>query len=404
MNEDALGALDGVQVLDLSRVLAGPYCAQLLAEHGASVIKLEAPTGDETRRWGPPFVDGTAAYFNGANRGKANVCVDLRTEAGRRVLETLVAGCDVVIENFKAGTMERWGFGPDDLAARHPRLIYCRISGYPPDGPMGGLPGYDAAIQACVGLMSINGYADRDPLRMGIPLVDLATAWQAFSAIALALYHRSATGAGQRIDLTLFDTGLSLLHPHLSNYLASGRTPQRTGDSHPSIVPYQTFPTPSGPVFVAAPNDPAFRRLCAVLGCPALADDARFRTNADRLVRRDELVGILAELIATWDRETLAHQLLSNGIAAAPVNDVPAALALAEAAGRGLAVAPDGSAGLVPSIRLSASPPHTAGAPRARGADTVAVLADAGFGPDAIAAITYTDAEGAVVAGGPAGP
>jgi len=288
---NAAGALRGLRVLDLSRVLAGPLCAQMLADHGAEVIKVEAPTGDETRRWGPPFVDEaetTSSYFQGLNRGKANIALDLRTPPGRGVLHELIARADVVVENFKAGTMHRWGLGYESrLAMEFPRLVYCRITGYGVDGPLGGLPGYDAVLQAYGGLMSINGERDGDPLRVGVPVVDMTAAHQAFAGILLAVLERTASGRGQLVDVTLLDAVVSLMHPHSAAYLQSGVAPERTGAAHPTVAPYQVFRTAAGgQLFVAAASDAQFAALTEVLGRPGLAGDPRFRRNRDRVAHR----------------------------------------------------------------------------------------------------------------------
>ena len=237
---DSAGPLSGVRVVDLSRVLGGPFCTQILGDYGAEVIKVEPPQGDDTRAWGPPFAEDTAAYFIGLNRNKRGIVLDLNQQAERDVLLRLLGSADVLVENFKVGTLERWGIGQQDLAERFPRLVHCRISGFGADGPLGGLPGYDAVIQAMSGLMSINGSPDGPPTRIGVPVVDLATGLYAVIGILMALHERAASGRGQFVDAALFDCGVSLLHPHLANYLASGRVPLRTGNAHPDITPYDT--------------------------------------------------------------------------------------------------------------------------------------------------------------------
>ena len=247
-----MGALSGVRVVDLSRILAGPHCSQTLADHGADVIKIEPPGGDETRGWGPPFEDGESAYFRGLNRGKRGLALDLARAPGRDILLRLLGGADVLVENFKAGTLERWGLGYEEvLQPRHPRLIHCRISGFGGDGPLGGLPGYDAVAQAMSGLMAINGPADGPPVRIGAPVADLAAAMIAVQGIAMALYERERSGRGQGIEVSLLDAALGLLHPHAANYLMSGRRPGRTGSAHPNIAPYDLFATATAPVFLA---------------------------------------------------------------------------------------------------------------------------------------------------------
>ncbi|MDP3615178.1 MAG: CoA transferase, partial [Rubrivivax sp.] len=277
MSQPPLGALAGLRVLDLSRVLAGPLCAQMLADHGASVIKVEPPDGDEARRFGPPLDErGEVAYFGALNRGKRSIAVDLSRPAGRAVLERLLAGADVLIENFLPGTMEKWGLGYEGtLAARHPRLIYCSVSGFGADGPLGGLPGYDAVLQAVCGLMSVNGTPDSGPLRLGVPVVDYLTGYNALSGVLLALAARERSSLGQRVEATLFDTGLALLVPHASNWFYSGRIPQRMGSAHPNIAPYDRYAAADGEVFLGVVNNGQFKRFCECVSRPDLASDPR---------------------------------------------------------------------------------------------------------------------------------
>jgi crotonobetainyl-CoA:carnitine CoA-transferase CaiB-like acyl-CoA transferase len=313
------GALSGVRVVDLSRVLGGPFCTQILGDYGAEVIKVESPQGDDTRAWGPPFAGDTAAYFIGLNRNKRGIVLDLNQQAERDALLRLLESADVLVENFKEGTLERWGIGQQDLAQRFPRLIHCRISGFGVDGPLGGLPGYDAVIQAMSGLMSINGSPDGPPVRIGVPVVDLATGLYAVIGILLALHERTTSGRGQFVDAALFDCGVSLLHPHLANYLASGVLPLRTGNAHPNITPYDTFRTGTVDLFVAVGNDNQFSKLCSLLGAPAVADDERFATNQLRTSNRDALKSALEELLASHDGASLAIRLNAAGVPAGPV-------------------------------------------------------------------------------------
>ncbi len=304
------GALTDIRVVDLSRVLAGPLCAQVLADHGADVIKVEPPTGDDTRSWGPPFVkDDHSAYFDGLNRNKRNISVDLRTEAGQQLLRTMLAEADVVIENFKAGTLAKWGLDDDVLAAEFPRLVHCRITGYGVDGPLGGAPGYDAILQALSGLMSINGEPHGDAMRIGIPLVDIITGLNAVNGILMALHVRQKTGRGQLVDLALLDNAVSILHPHAGKWFATGVAPERTGVAHPTICPYETFTCADGPFFIGAGNDRQFRALVVALDASDLADDPRFVTNSDRMANAAQLRDILGGLVKTWQREALAALL-----------------------------------------------------------------------------------------------
>ncbi|SEG93963.1 Crotonobetainyl-CoA:carnitine CoA-transferase CaiB [Thermomonospora echinospora] len=379
--EQAAGILHGLRVLDLSRVLAGPYCAQMLSDHGASVIKVEGPAGDETRGWGPPFhPDGTSAYYHGLNRNKRNLGLDLSTEAGRAVLSRLIAEADVVVENFKTGTMARWGLGYEEvLSERHPHLVYCRISGFGADGPMGRLPGYDAVLQAYGGLMSVNGHPDREPLRVGVPIVDLMAANLAFSGILLALHERRDSGRGQLVDIALLDAVVSILHPHSASWIADGRVPRRTGGAHPVVAPYQVFTTRSGDFFISAANDRQFAALMRVLGRPEVAEDPRFADNAARITHLDELAPLLAELIGARDGGELAGELIAAGVPASPVNDVGTALREPQVAHRGLFVDTDEYRGVGVPISFGRSPTRRPTAPVARGADTASILAGLGY-------------------------
>ncbi|WP_280438131.1 CaiB/BaiF CoA transferase family protein [Nocardia carnea] len=376
------GVLTGVRVLDLSRVLAGPYTAQILADHGAEVIKLEAPTGDETRGWGPPFLEdgASSAYYASLNHSKDNISLDLRTDAGREILAHLLAGADIVIENFKAGTLARWGFDYESvLSERHPRMIYCRITGFGVDGPMGGLPGYDAVLQSFGGLMSVNGYPDGNPLRVGIPIVDIVAANMAVSGILLAMLERERSGRGQLVDITLLDSVISILHPHAANWLASGKVPQRTGDFHPTVAPYQVFRAADGDFFVSAANDRQFRSLVHTLALAELADDPRFASNGQRYAHREELVALLGERIALCSREDLGRRLEEAGVPASPVHTIDEALQSAQVRHRDLFIDDDDYRGVGVPIALGRSPRRRPRPAVPRGADTTAVLAAMGY-------------------------
>src|SRR5919109_3929568 len=346
--EQAAGALAGITVIDLTRVLGGPYATQILGDHGAEIIKIEPPQGDEVRDWGPPFDAGRdASYFIGVNRNKRSLGLDLSRPDGRDVLLRLLEHADILIENYKPGTMEKWGLGYEAvLRSRLPRLIHCRISGFGADGPMGGLPGYDAVIQAMCGMFSINGMPQPDgsggPTRIGIPLVDLGTGLYAAIALLMALVERARSGQGQFIDMTLYDAGIALMHPHIPNYLLSGRVPGLTGNAHPNISPYDKFPTATVDIFLAVGNDRAFGRLCAELGAPELADDPRFRTNGDRLGHRTELTVQFAALLVDHDGEDLCRRLLAAGVPAGPVRDVAQVWADPHSRHRGMAAEADG--------------------------------------------------------------
>lgn len=364
----AQGALTGVRVVDLSRVLGGPFCTQILADHGADVLKVEPPSGDETRGWGPPFVDGVAAYFNGANRNKKAITLDLSAPDGRDALLELLADADVLVENFRVGTLEKWGVGADFLAERFPRLIHCRVSGFGADGPLGGLPGYDAAVQAMCGLMAVNGERDGGPLRVGVPIVDIATGMNAAIGVLLALQARVVTGRGQFVEAALYDTGLSLMHPHSANYFVSGEEPGRSGNAHPNIAPYSLYQTGGDPIFLAVGNDAQFRKLAAVLGAPEMGDDPDFAGNAGRVKNRARLQAELERRLASHDGATLARRLADAGVPCGPLLSVSGALAHPHTVHRDMIVEIGGYRGVASPIKLSATPPTYRLAPPPRAA------------------------------------
>ncbi|SAI58830.1 acyl-CoA transferase [Bordetella ansorpii] len=363
----AHGALAGVRVVDLSRVLAGPLCTQILADHGAEVIKIEPPSGDDTRRLGPPFAPGgDAAYFQALNRGKRSIGLDLGRPEEREVLLRLLEDADVLVENFLPGTMERWGLGYEQhLAARLPRLVYCSITGFGADGPLGKLPGYDAVLQAMCGLMSVNGSTQSGPMRLGVPVVDHLTGYTALVGILMALLARQRTGTGQRVEATLFDTALSLLVPHASNWFHSGKAPVLTGSAHPNIAPYDQFEASDGPLFLGILNNAQFMRFCRVVGRETLAGDARFASNALRVQHAGELRVEIEAALREFKRDHLCAELMAAGIAAGPVNTVPQALEQAHAGYRGMTVQDGDYRGLGVPIRLSATPGQPGAAPPA---------------------------------------
>lgn len=378
------GALRGLRVVDLSRILAGPLSAQMLADHGATVIKVEAPFGDETRRWGPPFVDGDesmSSYYYGVNRSKANLALDLRNHSGQEVLRRLIDGADVVVENFKAGTMASWGLDyADVLAPANRGLIYCQVSGYGLTGTLGGAPGYDAALQAFGGLMSVNGEADGGPLRIGVPIVDITAAHLAFEGVLLALRERAESGQGQLIDISLLDAVTSILHPHAATWLETSLSPMRSGGDHPSVVPYQLFEAAGGElVFVGAASDAQFEKLVRVLGAPTLAQDPRFGHNKDRLANRAALQKALDPLFRLWQADELAALLLREGLAASPVNDIGTALTSDAARGRAMLIETESYRGTGIPIKLSVSGTAAIRPPADVGKDTQNVLAELGF-------------------------
>src|SRR6266851_1392038 len=291
---DSGGALAGIKVIDLTRVLGGPLCTQMLGDHGAEVVKIEPPQGDETRGWGPPFRGETASYFIGVNRNKRAAAVDLSRPEGREILLRLLKTADVLVENFKTGTLERWGIGYDQfLKDRFPRLIHCRVSGFGADGPLGGYPGYDAVVQAMAGLMSINGEPEGAPLRVGTPVVDLTSGLNATIAILLALQERQRSGRGQFVEATLYDSAITLLYPYSANWLLSHQPPKRTGNAHPNVSPYDQFHTKTRRIFLAVGNDRQFAKLCDQLARPDLPQNPLFRRNSDRVTNRAALRRVL---------------------------------------------------------------------------------------------------------------
>jgi crotonobetainyl-CoA:carnitine CoA-transferase CaiB-like acyl-CoA transferase len=355
-NNREAGALAGCKVIDLSRVLGGPYCTQILGDHGADVYKIEPPSGDETRAWGPPFLDGTASYFLGVNRNKYGLSLDLSQAQGQALLKAMLADADVLVENFKPGTLEKWGLGAQALQQEFPRLVHCRISGFGADGPLGGLPGYDACAQAMCGLMSVNGQADGEPTRVGLPVVDMVTGLNAALAILLAINERQRSGRGQFLDITLFDCAISLLHPHAANYFLGGAVPRRTGNAHPNISPYESFPTRSGELFLAVGNNRQFELLADVLGAPGLAADERFRSNADRLQHREALRAQLTELLRGHAAAELAQTLLERGVPAAPVLNVAELIDHPHTKHRGMVLEQGAYRALASPIKLSRTP------------------------------------------------
>ncbi|MGH7056465.1 MAG: CaiB/BaiF CoA transferase family protein [Acetobacteraceae bacterium] len=390
------GALAGLKVIDLSRVLGGPYCTMILGDHGADVIKLEPPLGDETRDWGPPFAadaDHTASYYIGVNRNKRSVGLDLSLPAGRAVLLALLQGADVLVENFKPGAMERWGLGYEaDLAPCFPRLVHCRISGFGADGPLGGMPGYDAIIQAMTGLMSVNGDASTGPLRLGTPVVDLATGLYSAIAILMALFERARSGRGQFLDMTLHDCGMALLHPQAANYFMNGRRPVGLGNPHPNIAPYEKYRTATCEIFLAIGNDRQFARLAAEIGRPELAADPRFQDNSARLRNRPALVAVLAAAFAKQDGHALADRLIHAGLPVGPVLAVDEAANAPHTAARAMVTTLESYRGLGTPIKFSRTPGAMRRPPPAFAADTAAVLTDAGFSGEQIAELRASGA------------
>lgn len=381
--------LAGLKVLELARVLAGPWAGQLLADLGAEVIKVESIDGDDTRRWGPPYVDNgdgsrAAAYYHACNRGKQSIAIDFSKPDGREIVVKLVAQSDVVIENFKVGGLAKHRLDYDNLKELNPRLVYCSITGFGQDGPDAPRPGYDFMIQAMGGIMDVTGNADGPPTKVGIAFVDLFTGVYGVVAIQAALAHRDKTGEGQHIDLSLLDTITSVMSYQAMNYLVSGRPPVRMGNAHPNIVPYQEFATSDGHLIVAVGNDTQFRHLAEVIGASGLADDPLFATNEARVVNRNIVVPKLAEYIRRFRRDDLLAALEKANVPAGPINDVAQVFAEPQVIHRKMRLdLPAGDGGSVPSVRspivMSGSPLVYERASPLLGQHTASVLGELGY-------------------------
>jgi len=406
------GALAGIQVLDLSRVLAGPWCTQTLADLGADVVKVERPeAGDDTRHWGPPFLkDDTghdtrqASYFAACNRNKRSITVDMAHPEGQALLRRMALQADVVVENFKTGGLAQYGLDYESLRALNPRLVYCSITGFGQDGPYAERAGYDLMVQALCGLMSITGHADGTPgggpLRMGVAVVDIFTGLYASNAILAALHARAATGEGQYIDLALLDVGMAVLANQASGFLATGVAPQRAGNIHPSLAPYQDFATQDGNVLLAIGNDGQFARFCAAAGQGPWAADERFATNTARVRNRPALLALMEPLLRTRTTAEWIALLEDKAVPCGPINTIAQAFDDPQVRARGLRVelprdAGDGIgtvAGVASPLRLSATPVTYRHAPPALGQHTDEVLRGLGLDSAAIAALRQAKA------------
>jgi formyl-CoA transferase len=394
-------ALDGIKVLDLSRVLAGPWCTQILADLGADVVKIERPgVGDDTRTWGPPFIKDAngndtdqASYFTACNRNKRSVTVDMATADGQALLKQMAAQADIVVENFKTGGLKQYGLDHEALRAANPRLIYCSVTGFGHDGPYAERAGYDLMIQAMTGMMSITGRPDDvpggGPLRVGVALTDLFTGVYASTAILAALQVRDRTGEGQHIDMALLDVGMAILANQASAFLNTGKAPERQGNTHPSLAPYQDFPTLDGSMLLAIGNNGQFARFCEAAGHAEWAADARFASNTLRVKHRGVLIPMMEELTRTRTTADWVTLLEDKAVPCGPINDIAQAFDDAQVKSRGLAVtlprhAGDGIesiTGVASPLRLTATPPVLRHAPPALGQHTREVLAE--FGIDA---------------------
>ncbi|MEX0853979.1 MAG: CaiB/BaiF CoA-transferase family protein [Bauldia sp.] len=349
--------LVGLKVLELARVLAGPWAGQVLADLGAEVIKVESLAGDETRHWGPPSIDngdGThdAAYFHSCNRGKRSIAVDLARPEGRQAVARLAARADVLIENFKVGGLRKFGLDYGSLKPTNRRLVYCSVSGFGRTGPYAARPGYDFLIQGLGGIMDLTGDPEGEPQKVGVAFADIFTGLYAVVAIQAALAERERSGEGQAIDMALLDTQVGVLANQAMNYLTTGVSPRRLGNAHPNIVPYQVFAVADGHVVVAVGNDGQFRQFVGVLGAPALADDADFATNEARVANREKVVPRLTELMARFSRDEILRSLAAAGVPAGPINDVAKVFADPQVVHRGMRLdLPTAEGGTVPSVR-----------------------------------------------------
>jgi crotonobetainyl-CoA:carnitine CoA-transferase CaiB-like acyl-CoA transferase len=383
------GALSHIRVLDLTRVLAGPWASQVLADLGAEVIKVERPgTGDDTRGWGPPYLRDAggeegpeSAYFVSANRGKKSITVDLARPEGQEIVRRLSASSDVVLENYKVGALDRYGLGYPRLAEGNPRLVYCSITGFGQDGPHRDRAGYDFLIQGLGGLMSITGEPEGEPMKVGVAITDILTGMYAATAVLAALAHRERSGRGQHIDLALFDVQVAMLANQAQNYLVTGQAPGRLGNSHPSIVPYRAFETRDGHIVLAVGNDGQFARFCAVAGRPELARDPRFATNAARVRNRADLESLLAVIITGRGSREWIDALDAATVPCGPINDLAQVFADPQVRHRGMRIeATHALSGTVPMvrspIRFSQTPARVDMPPPTLGQHTTEVLMD----------------------------
>jgi succinate--hydroxymethylglutarate CoA-transferase len=321
------GALDGLHVLDLTRILAGPLCTMMLGDMGADVIKVEPPgSGDDTRMWGPPFAADESAYFLGINRNKRSITLNMAVKPGPEILAKLIVRSDVVVENFKVGTLEKWGFDNDWLEAHAPQVIRCSITGYGSYGPKAGLPGYDFILQAESGLMSICGEPEGEPMKYGVAIVDICTGMLACNTVLAALQARHRSGKGQHVEVSLFDSGLAMLANVASNHLVSGRDARRFGNGHPNIVPYTAYPVKDGMIAVAIGNDNQFARFAALIGKPEWASDVRYAKNPDRVAHRETLDAAISQVLSTADAQFWLAKLTETGIPCGRINSVAQAL------------------------------------------------------------------------------
>lgn len=379
------GALEGVKVLDLTRVLAGPHCTMILADLGADVIKVEAPGGsDETRSWGPPFQNGVSAYYLCANRNKRSITVNLKTEEGREIIRTFAKEADVLIHNFKTGSMEKWLLDYESLKKINPQLVYCSITGFGETGPYRHLPGYDYIIQGMSGLMSITGSEESGPIKIGVAMVDILTGLYAVISIEAALYERERSGQGQKIDMSLMDTAVSSLANVASNYLISGVIPRRLGNDHPNIVPYSKFKALDGEMIIAVGNNRQFAILCEVLGVSEIAEDEKFRTNEARVENKLELTKVIENQLQLKPLHQWLDVFLQNNIPCGPIHTMDQVFNDPQVRAREMVLQVDhpeaGMVKLVGSpIKLSRTKPKMERHPPIPGEHTSEILQQAGY-------------------------
>ncbi len=375
--------LKGLRVIEMARILAGPWIGQTLADLGADVIKVESPEGDDTRKWGPPFIerdnDKTAAYFHSCNRGKRSIVIDFKTDAGQQTLKELIKCSDVFIENFKVGALEKYNLDYASLSEINSKLIYCSITGFGQDGPYAHRAGYDYLIQGMGGIMSITGEPNGQPQKVGVAFADIFTGLYSVIGIQAALAQRAQTGRGQHIDMSLFDSMAGVLANQAMNYLSTGQVPKRLGNEHPNITPYQVFEISDGHIIIAVGNDGQFTKLCKVLGIQQVAEDKKFSANQERIANRDELNAILNQAVRSWSKNELLSVLEEAGVPAGPINNIDEVFADEQIRHRGMEIAPEGIPGVRSPLKFSDADLSLSKASPKLGEHTEEILAELGL-------------------------